>query len=198
MSTEQRKDLRIRMRRMRRAVDPRGIARAARELGSRLASCDFFESARRVAAYLPNDGEIDTGPVIQNARSAGKSIFLPVVQPDGRLSFAAFAETSRLKKNRYGIPEPEHTSEDLCTPAELDLVLAPLVAFDDALFRLGMGGGYYDRTFAFKKIAGVIRPRLVGIGYDFQRVDTVFPEKWDVPASHIITDKAIYMRTCAE
>ena len=76
---------------------------------------------------------------------------------------------------------------------QLDVVIAPLVAFDESLNRLGMGGGYYDRTFAFRKRARVLRrPVLIGVAYSFQRVDRLQPENWDVPLDVVITEKESY------
>ncbi len=181
---------------MRRAVEPRERARAAEKLCSRLTACEFFESAQHIAAYFPNDGEIDTWPVIHDAWFAGKSVYLPVVLPNGTLGFAPLTKTTLLENNRYGIPEPGHSAKDLRKPTELDLVLVPLVAFDDTLFRLGMGGGYYDKSFGF--VAEKNRPQLVGIGYEFQCVESVLAEKWDVPAWRIVTDKAIHKKACQE
>lgn len=180
------------MRRMRSDADKSHRTTAAAELCTRLTACEFFRSAQHIAAYFPHDGEIDIWPVIRHAWENGKTIYLPVLLPANTLGFAMISAETQLDENRYGIPEPRYTAVDMKASTELDLVLMPLVAFDDALYRLGMGGGYYDRTFAFIRDSAKTQPLLVGAGYDFQRVNTVYPETWDVPAWRIVTDKTIY------
>lgn len=192
MPVDQRQDIRVRMRRKRGDVDPADGKTAAMDLCRRLKTCDFFDSAKHIAAYFPNDGEIDCWPVIELAWEKSKHVYLPVLQPGNTLAFARISAQTPLRKNRYGIQQPQYSESDLIAPANLDLVLMPMVAFDDALFRLGMGGGYYDRTFAFVSNAAKTQPVLVAIGYDFQRVDSVCPETWDIPACSIVTDKTIY------
>ncbi|MDH3647921.1 MAG: 5-formyltetrahydrofolate cyclo-ligase [Gammaproteobacteria bacterium] len=192
MSAEHRKDIRVRMRRARREIDGQQRTSAAADLCARLTASEFYESAQHIAAYMPNDGEIDTWPIIRHAWGSGKTIYLPVLQPETRLGFVAISENTVLQENRFGIPEPPHAAADLFQPSQLDLVLLPVVAFDAQLFRLGMGSGYYDRTFSFIRDHANTQSQLIGVGYDFQRVKTLFPEPWDVPARRIVTDKATY------
>lgn len=117
---------------------------------------------------------------------------MPVLRKN-RLLFAPWDDSSDWEENRYGIPEPLCRHRDLLTPRQLDVVVVPLVAFDDSLNRLGMGGGYYDRTFAFRKRAGALRrPLLIGVAYSFQRVDALQAQSWDVPLDVVITEKESY------
>ncbi len=190
MSVEHRKATRARMRRRRRSVKPDDAAAAARSLCDRLTACDFYRAARHIAAYVANDGEIDTRPVIEAAWRDGKSVYLPVLQPGSTLAFARHTDAAPLRENRYGIPEPR-TGDTIATGA-LDVVLVPLVAFDDELFRIGMGGGYYDRTFAALRQPGVSRPRLVGLAFEFQRVESITPATWDVPLWRVVTDAGLH------
>jgi 5-formyltetrahydrofolate cyclo-ligase len=91
--------------------------------------------------------------------------------------------------NCFGIPEPAGASGRWLRGAELDVVLAPLVAFDRAGHRLGMGGGFYDRTFRFVvRRAEWRRPWIIGLAYDFQRVDALPVERWDVPLHAVVTE----------
>src|SRR5687767_13746260 len=91
-----------------------------------------------------------------------------------------------MRRNRFGIPEPTGRR---CAPQQLDLVLLPLVAFDRRGARLGMGGGFYDRTFAFLRVAGRRKPRLVGLAHHFQEVAQLPREPWDVPLAAIVTER---------
>jgi len=80
----------------------------------------------------------------------------------------------------------------MLAPQQLDLVLAPLVVFDENCNRIGMGGGFYDRSFAFRKDSQVTKPVLIGVAHDFQKVQQIVPEDWDVRLDMIVTNKAIY------
>jgi len=180
------------MRRLRQSLDEQTRVDAAHAVLAKLTQCEFYKSARSIAVYYANDGEIGTDPLIQRAWAEKKTVCLPVLLAEKTLGFVTYSPDSELIENRYGIPEPRYTTSDLLEIIDLDLVLMPLVAFDHALFRLGMGGGYYDRTFRNWQGGSGQRLRLVGIGYELQRVNTIQPASWDVPASCIITEKEIY------
>jgi len=97
-----------------------------------------------------------------------------------------------LHPNRYGIPEPECAPAALITAEQVDVVLLPLVAFHRAGHRLGMGAGYYDRSFAFlRSRARPASPVLVGIGYSFQEVAAMPALDHDVPLDFIATEKEL-------
>lgn len=184
-------ELRRDLRRRRRALDAKQRQHAAQALTRTLAGHPSFRRAMRIACYLPADGEMDTRPLIEQAWRSGKQVFLPIVPSSaGRMSFRAYRPDSRLRNNRYGIPEPFDTP--LLPPRALDLVLAPLVAFDAHGHRLGMGGGFYDRTFAFLHHRRLWQhPRLVGVAYAFQEVDELPAEPWDVPLWGIATEHGL-------
>jgi 5-formyltetrahydrofolate cyclo-ligase len=115
---------------------------------------------------------------------------LPVLQPGKRLRFAPWRHGDPLVQNRFGIPEPDLDPGSLLDPEALDHVLLPLVGFDGRGHRLGTGGGYYDRSFAFRH--GALRkPRLVGIGYACQQVDALPAADWDVPLDLIATERGL-------
>ena len=151
----------------------------------------FFMRARNIALYLSNDGEIDISPVFETAWQRGKRCYLPVLSPKGKkLSFAPYTAESTMRNNRYGIPEPVVSQRTLLTPQQLNLVLTPLVAFDGKGNRIGMGGGYYDRSFAFlRRQQHFKQTRLCGIGFHFQQVDAIKEQDWDVPLFGAFTDK---------
>ena len=152
--------------------------------------------SQRIAAYLASDGEIDPLPLLQSLWSAGKQVYLPVLVPFSpyKLWFARFSSGDILAYNRFGIPEP--VQRHLIKPSALDLVLTPLVAFDVAGHRVGMGGGFYDRTFAFlQRRQHWHKPSLFGLAYEFQKQSSIKPNSWDVPLDAIATEAHIYNDT---
>ncbi|WP_097459658.1 5-formyltetrahydrofolate cyclo-ligase [Mangrovitalea sediminis] len=191
---DQRQQLRRKIRRQRRALTPDAQKKASLLLIRHLLSLPALKRARRLAIYLPNDGEIDPTAFIQVARQLGKTCYLPVLHPilHNRLWFYRFDSHTRLRHNRFGIPEPAHRNAPRCAPWALHVVLLPLVAFDADGGRLGMGGGFYDRTFGFTRHSAQPAPRLVGLAHELQRVDRLPIADWDVPLEAIVTDRAIY------
>ncbi|MCB1874388.1 MAG: 5-formyltetrahydrofolate cyclo-ligase [Chromatiales bacterium] len=171
------------------SAQQRRHAHAAANLLTRLPQ---FASSRRLAIYLQNDGELDTGPIAVMAWQRGKSCYLPVLRPgrQSRLSFALYTPDGALRPNRFGIPEPLGTR--LHAPRQIDLVLVPLVAFDLNGNRLGMGGGFYDRTFAYRRRGGMGKPLLIGLAHDLQGVRSLRRYPWDVPLDGIVTERAWY------
>jgi 5-formyltetrahydrofolate cyclo-ligase len=115
---------------------------------------------------------------------------LPVVQPDGSLLFGPWRQGDALVSNRYGIPEPDLAMESLVAPKDLSLVLLPLLGFDRLGHRLGMGGGYYDRSFAFRR-GQAPPPVLVGVAYACQEVDVLGRDEWDVPLDALASEREL-------
>jgi 5-formyltetrahydrofolate cyclo-ligase len=151
----------------------------------------LFHNSRRIAVYLPSDGEVDTRDIIARAWLLGKQVYLPVLVPfqHNRLWFARYQPDTPLVSNRFGIPEPEVVHRQRVAPYALDLVLTPLVGFDNEGNRLGMGGGFYDRSFAYLHQRRIWRkPQLVGIAYDFQHLPQLRAQAWDVPLTAVATD----------
>ena len=154
-----------------------------------------FIQSQRVAIYLANDGEIDPEQVIDWCQQHDRNCYLPVVRQQNNRNSLLFAEVvpgCRLVENQFGIAEPDVSAEQLVDPWQLDLVLLPLVGFDDSGNRIGMGGGFYDTTFEFLKQSNQSRPMLVGIAHEIQRVAHIAAESWDVPLQTVVTDQAIY------
>ena len=187
----ERRALRREMRRRRRALGEADRHAAARALAHRLAGNRWFINSRTIAVYLPNDAEIDLLPLVARAWSMGKRTYLPKLFGP-RLWFLPFHARTTFAGNRFSIPEPLEPARRRIRPMSLDLVLFPLVAFDGAGSRLGMGGGYYDRTFeAARRRAAWRGPKLVGVAYELQRVDALPAADWDVPLDAIATERAI-------
>ena len=136
---------------------------------------------------------MDLAPVIEFLRSIGREVLLPALHGDG-LWFLPYCEDTPMKSNRFGIPEPFLPPRARCPARELDIVLVPLVAVDSAGNRLGMGGGYYDRTFAYLRARSVWRrPLLIGVAYEFQRVARLPARAWDIPLDALATEKQLYL-----
>ena len=148
-----------------------------------------YRRARAVAIYFGIDGEVDLRRVAEHARSSGKSIFVPALRGNS-LRFVELGDRNVLRRNRFGIPEPERGRR--VDTHRLDIVLAPLVAFDKRGNRLGMGQGYYDRSFSYLgRRTRWQKPKLIGIGFEFQKVDRLVPKSWDVPLWGAVTDGGI-------
>lgn len=145
----------------------------------------WYRDADRLACYLPMAGEADPRAIAVHALAAGKAVHVPVIR--GRtLVFRKWRPGCEVRTNRFGIGEPAAGEE--VGAAELDLVFTPLVAFDESGNRIGMGSGFYDRTFAFLIDNSPRRPRLVGVAYEFQRVERIEPQPWDVPLDAVVTE----------
>jgi 5-formyltetrahydrofolate cyclo-ligase len=137
---------------------------------------------------LGNDGEFSPHLAIQSVREQGVITLLPVLHSlrKGYLNFQHYHLHSEFKPNRYGIPEPIPNAEQTVPLSEIDVIFLPLVAFDKAGNRLGMGGGYYDRTLS-KWHEMSDRPRLIGLAHDIQQVESLPFQPWDIPIEMIIT-----------
>ncbi len=191
-SEEQRGALRARMIARREALTDAQLAQAAQAVAELTESTPEYRQATHIAAYWPVRGEADARPLLEHARAQGKRTYLPIVRGDGNLLFASYEPDTPMANNRLGIPEPQVATERMASPRDLDLVLLPLTVFDDCGNRLGMGGGFYDRSFAFlKDERGHHRPVLAGVGHEFQHTERLTAYDWDVPAHLVITDARV-------
>ena len=191
--TDDPRALRQRLRERRRALSPAMKRQAALAVASRLEDWPEWISAVRVAGYWACDGELDPAPLLERAWSTGRSVYLPVLDRACALHFAPYSPGTPMRRNRFNISEPAVAPETWLEPSRLDLVLTPLVTFDPTGTRLGMGGGFYDRTFAFLRDPGYRghRPVLLGLGYEFQRVAALVRHAWDVPLDAAVTEAAL-------
>lgn len=189
--TDSKQAIRQLMRQQRRELAPDRQQQAADQLALIAGRQVWFERARRLAFYLASDGELDPAPLMALAQAAGKHCFLPFLDPvhHDRMHFLPYREGDNLVPNRYGIPEPDVHLTHAAPAWTLDVVLLPLVAFDRQGNRLGMGGGFYDRTFARLRRAKGNAPLLVGVAHSFQEVDALPAEPWDVPLNAIATER---------
>lgn len=193
-SARDRKALRTHLRQARRSLNPRQQQEAAAGLANTLRKHPRVMSARRIALYLPNDGEIDPRIFMAQSQRRGMQFFLPVLHPirSGQLAFCHYDQRTPMAPNRFGIPEPVFHDRRICATWALDVVLMPLVGFDEMGGRLGMGGGFYDRSFAFTRIRPRLRPALIGLAHELQKVERLPVEPWDIPLDAVVTDRNIY------
>lgn len=183
-SAIERTALRARLRAARRALPAAERIAGAQDLAQRLLQLPCLPASGFVAGYWANDGEIALH-AWQLGLAADLQYCLPVLVDD-RLRFAPWRPGEPLKSNRYGIPEPDVTPERTLAPEQMALIVLPLVGFDARGHRLGMGGGWYDRTLAFRNQRAA-PPWLVGAAFDQQQIDTLPAESWDVPLDAICT-----------
>lgn len=153
-----------------------------------------FTQANKVAVYLANDGEISLKPIIDFCWQHNKQVYLPILHPfsEGHLLFVHYHSQSVMHTNRFGIPQPKVTCSSICPLSELDIIFPPLVAFDKQGNRLGMGGGYYDRS-----LAPILRDKLetnvFGVAHNCQWVEEgLTGEPWDIPLQKIITPDYVF------
>lgn len=193
MDNDERHTLRESHRMARNRLSKEEQAAAAAALSSLITAQDFYQSATKIAFYLAIDGEIDPQPLLSQACAEGKTCFLPIAgQHDEQLlSFAPYDSATELMENQWGIAEP-HAPAIAVSPTGFDLVLVPLVAFDRECYRLGMGKGFYDRTFSFKIFNRSSQPLLIGLAHECQLAEGLPNENWDVSLDAVVTAEKIY------
>ena len=180
--------LRQSLRQTRRAINNNSRQQFAKKLLSQVQKLRRCKNTQKIAIYLPNDGEIDTKYIINFLKNRGFSIYLPILVGKS-LKFAKLGK--KFKNNRFGIQEPIGTT--VLGANQLNIIFMPLVAFDKNKNRLGMGGGFYDRTLHFKKRQQYYKnPKLYGLAFDCQQLDKINSQPWDIPLDGIITPSTIY------
>lgn len=146
-----------------------------------------FSAARTIACYLPMNDEVDPTRIIRRAWCAKKRVFCPVIENNGGMVFRKLDRDTTLQRNRFGLWEP--VSGVCVSSKSLDLVITPLVAFDTNNHRIGMGGGFFDRSFAFlKHKKRWLRPKLIGLAFACQKVEKIETNPWDIRLYSVISD----------
>ena len=184
-----RRELRRGLRQRRREAPPAERMAAGEAIATALLAHPRFPASGYVAGYWASRGEVPLH-LLQMRLPDGVVWCLPCVQADGSLMFAPWRPGDPLVANEYGIPEPELALGSMLSPAAMAAVVLPLLGFSADGHRLGMGGGYYDRSFAFR-IDAPAPPWLVGAGYSFQQLQSLPAQPWDVRLDAIATEQGI-------
>ena len=195
-ATPTRPQLRRLLRKARRELSPCAQRLAARGLYQQLAQHPLFRRAKHIALYLPTDGEIDPRLLLREAQRRGKTTYLPVLSawPRTKMVFQRLSPGEKLQPNRYRILEPRINHARQRKVWALDLVLLPLVGFDETGGRLGMGGGFYDRSLAYQaRRQSWRKPTLLGLAHECQKVGSLAQASWDVPLQGTVSDKQWYV-----
>ena len=167
------------MLRDRESLAPERVALSSAQVVERVRNLSVYAASSLVGSYMGTRGEIDPAGLLEGP---GPEIALPVVVKNQPLQFVV--PDGPLAPGPFGIHQP--VTGRPVDPSELGVVLVPLVAVDPSGNRIGYGAGYYDRTFAFRQASG--RPILIGLAHQFQVVDRVEPNSWDIPLDLIVTE----------
>ncbi|MFC4308338.1 5-formyltetrahydrofolate cyclo-ligase [Steroidobacter flavus] len=190
----ERQQLRRQMRQLRRALSPATRDEAHRQFARLLSGTHRLRPQQRIAVYFAYGHEADLRYVIDVARRRGCLLYLPVITDfrHSRMRFVRYRTDSVMRVNRYGIAEPDPRHAEVISVRRLDLILLPLVAFDERGWRLGSGAGFYDRSLHhLREGRRWRRPTLIGVGYECQRVARLQPDRWDVPLDGIVTERGL-------
>jgi 5-formyltetrahydrofolate cyclo-ligase len=163
---------------------------AAKQASILLSRHPFFHKSTHIACYMAYQDEFQTRDVIQTIWQHQKKCYLPVLTENKTLKFYKYLPEQALLPNQFGILEPDQTTA-VIQAERIELVIMPLLAFDLEGNRLGTGGGYYDRTFAFLHSHPLQMPILLGIAYAFQQAERLPSDAWDIKLAGIVTEKEI-------
>ena len=187
-----RKQLRELLRARRRELSSEEQKKASGALLNIICREHIVSDCQHVALYLANDGEINPETLVHWLWKEGVQCYLPVLdsKKKGELLFLSYNSETPLFKNKYGIKEPLGANVKAISPKALDLVFMPLTGFTKDGQRMGMGGGFYDKTFAFTETES--QPRLIGLAHECQKIDNTYASVWDIPMQGIVTDQQYY------
>jgi 5-formyltetrahydrofolate cyclo-ligase len=194
-SPSDRETLRRNLRARRRALSWDQRAEAARRFAVIARRTFLFRPRDHVAFYMPYGGEADPSHLLDLARQLRCAAYLPLITSyrHNRMSFAPFDPRERLARNRYGIPEPIGRRLHCVPTRMLDVIILPLIAVDPHGWRLGSGAGFYDRALhRLRAERHWRRPKLIGLAYEFQRIEHLDPHPWDVPVDAVLTESNLY------
>ncbi|WP_406030164.1 5-formyltetrahydrofolate cyclo-ligase [Succinivibrio sp.] len=186
---EQRNSLRQKILAKRRQVTAKESAQAGLSILKTIMQMNVFKRTVNVASYISLSGELCTQDMNEYFMTR-HHLCLPfmVTGLKGKMDFYSFKKGDELVENRFHILEPKNLPENLISEDKIDVIIVPLVAFDNKGNRMGMGGGYYDRM--LKKVRKDCL--VIGVAYEFQLVDELLVEEWDMPMDIVITEKNCY------
>jgi 5-formyltetrahydrofolate cyclo-ligase len=173
--------------RQRRTMDAAYRIEASRHICKQFLRSRHFLTSSVIACYLSAWDEVDTSEIIERAWRAKKRIFAPVMRERGQMAFCELTPDTKLVRNEYGLWEPLFANR--ADPARIEIVVTPLVAFDGTMNRIGMGSGYFDRTFAFLGARKRwLHPKLIGLAFDCQKVEKIVPNPWDIRLYRVFSE----------
>jgi len=183
--------LRRQFRAERRALSPAEHARRSHLATSAITQLPAFKAGSRIAFYMPFDHEVDTDALVSAARRRGIRIFVPIVTDFRHRRIRFFPLSGAMRRGAFGILVPRAVGKPTA-PRWFNLIVVPIVGVDDAGRRLGMGGGFYDRAFGFRRLRRIWRgPKLVGLAFDCQRADSVLADPWDLRLDSLATESGL-------
>ncbi len=189
-----RQALRESFRRKRLSLSTEQQTQFAKEITEQAHSTVFQADTKKIGLYLSFDGELDTNILIQSCWHKGVEVYIPVLHPfsSGHLLFQRYTDKTQMIRNKYGINEPKLDVTKTLPCNQLDILFTPLVAFDKQGNRLGMGGGFYDRTLSLLLQNDSSKTRIVGLAHNLQLSETLPVEAWDIPLPAVLTPSRLY------
>jgi 5-formyltetrahydrofolate cyclo-ligase len=179
--------IRLKSRRRRKQLGRLKRERASAIIADKITSANFFQRVSHIGCYLSIGDEVDTSAIISRAWRMKKRIFVPLITNSNKMKFRELSANCDARPNRFGIMEP--STGEFISPRQLDIVLTPGAAFDATGNRIGMGGGYFDRTFSFlANRQHFLRPKLIGLAFDCQVVEKIPANPWDIRVFCTITE----------
>ena len=187
---------RKRLRTLRSSIAPSERAAAHLAIHRTLRHLQVWRPGHRVAVFLGMPDEVDLRPAFTRAWRRGVRLYVPLILNlrAGAMAFVPYERDARLRRNWFGIDEPVDALSRRVQALELDTVLVPLLGFDAAGHRLGMGAGFYDRALRRRRDRALPfrRPRLIGVAYEVQRVAAIEPAPWDIALDLVVTERGIH------
>ncbi len=176
-------DIRRAMRSARKALSPGTVEELSRRIAEKLEELPEYRQAGIVMIYSAVQGEVRLNLL------RGKDFLYPLCTGPGEMCALLPRGEGAWRKGAFGIPEPVRELSREIAPEEIDLVLCPCTAFDADCRRLGMGGGYYDRF-----LPRCTKAKFIAVAYEFQRVEALEAQSWDIPMDAVVTEERVYRR----
>jgi len=188
-------ELRHHLKAQREALSPLQRECFAQQMVSHVITLPLYEKATHLGFYWGKGAEMNPTFLLETALKAGKKCYLPVVPPlhQETLCFIPYTAQTPLSPNQYGVLEPPYSEKEIHPLETFHIIFVPLVGFDMKGHRLGMGGGFYDKTFSYQKKTPEAPPVLLGLAYECQKVETLPVDEWDIPLKGIITESNPYI-----
>ena len=160
---------------------------ASQIICDRVCATHAWYASKTIACFLPMSDEVDTREIIERSWRANKRVFVPVLRASAGMSFCEMTRDTELERNQFGIWEPIRGF--IIDARRLDVVVTPTVAFDKNNNRIGMGSAYYDRCFShLRHRRHWLRPKLIGVAFQCQKVEEISPNPWDIRLYRVISD----------